>query len=105
MPPTPMAWGASLSHEVLPTVLVPPLVCDVVDTTLRLAVIPGDGIGTEVVAEGLKVLDAALGVDGGTGGPTPYDLGAARWHRTGETLPDAALEELRQHDAILLGAV
>src|SRR3954447_8038986 len=105
MAPTPMAWGASLSHEVLPTALIPPLVCDVVDTTLRLAVIPGDGIGREVVAEGLKVLDATLAVDGAKVDATTYDLGAARWHRTGETLPDAALEELRQHDAILLGAV
>src|SRR3954471_10952317 len=105
MPPTPMAWGASLSHEVLPTALIPPLVCDVVDTTLRLAVIPGDGIGPEVVAEGLKVLDAALAVDGGKCEATTHALGAARWHRTGETPPGAALEELRQHDAILLGAV
>jgi 3-isopropylmalate dehydrogenase len=76
-----------------------------VDTTLRLAVIPGDGIGTEVVAEGLKVLEAALAVDGDKVEPTSYDLGAARWHRTGETLPDSVLEELRDHDAILLGAV
>ncbi|MDQ1746675.1 MAG: 3-isopropylmalate dehydrogenase [Frankiaceae bacterium] len=72
--------------------------------TLRLAVIPGDGIGTEVVAEGLKVLGAVT-----AGGPnvatTTYDLGAARWHRTGETLPDSVLDELRGHDAILLGAV
>src|SRR4051794_15542300 len=105
MPPTPMAWGASLSHEVLPTALIPPLVCDVVDTTLRLAVIRGDGIGSEVVAEGLKVLDAAVAAEGANADTTTYDLGAARWHRTGETLPDAVLEELRRHDAILLGAV
>jgi 3-isopropylmalate dehydrogenase len=76
-----------------------------VNTTLRLAVIPGDGIGTEVVAEGLKVLEAALAVDGAKAEPTSYDLGAARWHRTGETLPDSVLDELRDHDAILLGAV
>jgi 3-isopropylmalate dehydrogenase len=68
---------------------------------MRLAVVPGDGIGPEVVAEGLKVLRAvAPDVEG-----TPYDLGAARWHRTGELLPDSVLDELRQHDAILLGAV
>jgi 3-isopropylmalate dehydrogenase len=68
---------------------------------MRLAVIPGDGIGPEVVAEGLKVLSAvAPDIE-----PTPYDLGAARWHRTGELLPDTVLDELRQHDAILLGAV
>jgi 3-isopropylmalate dehydrogenase len=76
-----------------------------VSETLRLAVIPGDGIGPEVVAEGLKVLDAALGVEGSKAETTSYDLGAARWHRTGETLPDSVLEELRGHDAILLGAV
>jgi 3-isopropylmalate dehydrogenase len=67
----------------------------------RLAVIAGDGIGPEVVAEGLKVLDAVLpGVE-----KTPYDLGAAAYHRTGEALPDSVLEELRGFDAILLGAV
>src|SRR3954469_1666019 len=72
--------------------------------TLRLAVIPGDGIGVEVVAEGLKVLEAAVGGETKVE-TTTYDLGAARWHRTGETLPDSVLEELRRHDAILLGAV
>jgi 3-isopropylmalate dehydrogenase len=71
--------------------------------TYRLAVIPGDGIGPEVVAEAVKVLDAATG--GGTFETTSYDLGAARWRRTGETLPDTVLEELRGQDAILLGAV
>jgi 3-isopropylmalate dehydrogenase len=76
-----------------------------VSDTLQLAVIPGDGIGSEVVAEGLKVLDAALAAEGGKAEATTYDLGAARWHRTGETLPDSVLEELRGHDAILLGAV
>jgi 3-isopropylmalate dehydrogenase len=68
---------------------------------MRLAVIAGDGIGPEVVAEGLKVLDAVLpGVE-----KTPYDLGAAAYHRTGEALPDSVLDDLRGHDAILLGAV
>lgn len=68
---------------------------------MRLAVIPGDGIGPEVVAEGLKVLRAvAPDVES-----TPYDLGAARWQRTGELLPDTVLDELRGHDAILLGAI
>src|ERR1017187_8250670 len=68
---------------------------------IKLAVIGGDGIGPEVVAEALKVLQAAdVVID-----PTDYDLGARRWHRTGETLPDAVLEEIRAHDAILLGAV
>jgi 3-isopropylmalate dehydrogenase len=68
---------------------------------MRLAVIAGDGIGPEVVAEGLKVLEAVLpGVE-----KTPYDLGAAAYHRTGEALPDSVLAELRGQDAILLGAV
>jgi len=68
---------------------------------MRLAVVPGDGIGPEVVAEALKVLhEVAPDIE-----PTPYDLGAARWQRTGELLPDTVLEELRQHDAILLGAI
>jgi 3-isopropylmalate dehydrogenase len=69
--------------------------------SIRLAVIGGDGIGPEVTAEALKVLRAA-GVSYDT---TDYDLGARRWHRTGETLPDAVLEEIRGHDAILLGAI
>ena len=74
---------------------------------VRLAVIPGDGIGPEVVAEGLKVLTAAIGAghEGLDVQPTEYDLGARRWHATGETLPDSVLAEIRQHDAILLGAV
>ncbi|HVN13496.1 MAG TPA: 3-isopropylmalate dehydrogenase [Kineosporiaceae bacterium] len=72
--------------------------------SIRLAVVAGDGIGPEVVAEGLKVLRAA--VDGVAAvETTDYDLGAQRWHATGETLPDAALEEIRRHDAILLGAI
>jgi 3-isopropylmalate dehydrogenase len=76
--------------------------------SMRLAVIPGDGIGPEVVAEGLKVLDAVLAGSGAAGTKletTEYDLGARRWHATGETLPDSVLDELRDHDAILLGAV
>jgi 3-isopropylmalate dehydrogenase len=73
--------------------------------SIRLAVVAGDGIGPEVVAEGLKVLDVIAPAHGLTIEPTPYDLGAARWHRTGETLPDAVLEEIRAHDVILLGAV
>jgi len=67
----------------------------------RLAVIGGDGIGPEVVAVGLRVLDAVLpGVE-----RTDYDLGAATYLRTGEALPDSVLEELRGHDALLLGAI
>ncbi len=63
--------------------------------------VAGDGIGTEVVAQGLKVLDAVLpGFE-----TTAYDLGAARYNRTGEVLPESVLAELAEHDAILLGAV
>src|SRR6478609_136844 len=70
-----------------------------------IAVIGGDGIGPEVVTEGLKVLDAVTGQGGPKFATTDYDLGARRWHATGETLPDSVLEELRGHDAILLGAI
>jgi 3-isopropylmalate dehydrogenase len=70
-----------------------------------LAVIGGDGIGPEVVAEGLRVLDAVLPQYDVKVESTEYDLGARRWHATGEILPDSVLEELREHDAILLGAV
>ncbi|MFD3697912.1 3-isopropylmalate dehydrogenase [Streptomyces sp. NPDC058646] len=73
-------------------------------TSINLAVIPGDGIGQEVVAQGLKVLTAVLPQDVKLE-TKQYDLGAQRWHRTGETLPDAELEALRHHDAILLGAI
>ncbi len=70
-------------------------------SAIRLAVIGGDGIGPEVVAEALKVLRAVgIKVE-----ETSYDLGARRWQRTGEILPDTALAEIRGHDAILLGAV
>ncbi|WP_156688717.1 3-isopropylmalate dehydrogenase [Mycobacterium sp. Marseille-P9652] len=68
---------------------------------MKLAVIAGDGIGPEVVGEAVKVLDAVLpGVE-----KTDYDLGARRYHATGELLPDSVLGELREHDAILLGAI
>ena len=67
----------------------------------KVAVIGGDGIGPEVLAEALKVV-AAAGVRLDT---VDYDLGADRYVRTGEVLPDAVLEELRGFDAILLGAV
>jgi 3-isopropylmalate dehydrogenase len=73
--------------------------------TIDLAVIAGDGIGPEVVSEGLKVLDAVLPSYDAKVSVTEFDLGARRWHRTGETLPASVLEELRGHDAILLGAV
>ncbi|MEE1938626.1 3-isopropylmalate dehydrogenase [Streptomyces sp. TRM 70361] len=72
--------------------------------SINLAVVPGDGIGREVVAQGLKVLSAVLPGDVKLR-TEEYDLGAKRWHATGETLPDAELERLKTHDAILLGAV
>ncbi len=68
---------------------------------MRLAVIPGDGIGPEVITEAVRILDAVLpGVQ-----KTEYDLGARRFHATGETLPEPVIDELRAHDAILLGAI
>ncbi|HSJ62023.1 MAG TPA: 3-isopropylmalate dehydrogenase [Jiangellaceae bacterium] len=73
--------------------------------SIRLAVIPGDGIGPEVIAEGLKVLDAALAGTDAKAETTRYDLGARRWHATGEALPDSVYQELQGYDAILLGAV
>ena len=72
--------------------------------SIDLAVIPGDGIGPEVVAQGLKVLRAVLPQDVKLE-TKEYDLGARRWHRTGDTLPDAELAALEQHDALLLGAI
>lgn len=74
-------------------------------TTLNLALIPGDGIGTEVVAEAMKVLAAiapAADLDVRT---TEYDLGARRYNATGELLTPAMVEELRTYDAIMLGAI
>ena len=70
-------------------------------SVMRLAIIAGDGIGPEVIEEAVKVLDTVLpGVE-----KTEYDLGARRYHATGEMLPDSMIEELRGHDAILLGAI
>ena len=71
--------------------------------SFKLAVVGGDGIGPEVTAEALKVLRAATPAV--TWETTDYDLGARRYHRTGETLPDSVLEEIRAHDAIQLGAI
>ena len=72
--------------------------------SINLAVIPGDGIGQEVVAQGLKVLSAVLPQDVKLE-TKEYDFGARRYHATGETLTDADLDALKQHDAILLGAI
>ncbi|MBE3002025.1 3-isopropylmalate dehydrogenase [Nocardiopsis sp. HNM0947] len=73
--------------------------------TVKLAVIPGDGIGPEVVGEGLKVLDAVAAQHDLAFETTEYELGAQRWHRTGETLPESVEAELAQQEAIYLGAV
>lgn len=72
---------------------------------LDLAVIAGDGIGPEVTAEARKVLKAALTKDGIEVDETEYPFGAGHFLGTGKILDDADLEELRKHDAILLGAI
>ena len=71
----------------------------------NLAVIAGDGIGPEVVGEGLKVLDAVAKKYDLVFNKTNYELGAAYWHKTGETLPDSVMTEIAKSDVILLGAV
>ena len=76
-----------------------------VTQTYRLAVVAGDGIGPEVVAEGLKCLTAATEGAGIAFETTEFNLGAERWHATGDTLTDDDLAALREHDVILLGAI
>jgi 3-isopropylmalate dehydrogenase len=76
-----------------------------VGDSYELACVPGDGIGPEVVAEARKAVAAAAARFGFGVAWADLDLGAERWLRTGEALPDAALKELREADAILLGAV
>jgi len=71
----------------------------------RIAVLPGDGTGPEVVAEGLKCLDAAARRYGFAYETEHYDFGGDRYLRTGETVPDGAVDELRGFDAIYLGAI
>jgi len=73
--------------------------------TFRLAVIPGDGIGPEVIAEAEKALDAVCEGASVTFEKTRFSLGAGRFLETGDTLSDADLESIKGHDAILLGAV
>lgn len=73
--------------------------------TYKIAVIGGDGTGPEVVAEGLKVLDAASHTYGYRLDLTPFDFGGDRYLRTGEVLPESALTDLRKFDAIYLGAI
>jgi 3-isopropylmalate dehydrogenase len=71
----------------------------------RIAVIGGDGTGPEVVREGCKVLQAAAATYGFALEMTDFDFGGERYLRTGEVLPDSAADELRQFDAIYLGAI
>ncbi|MDO8615966.1 MAG: 3-isopropylmalate dehydrogenase [Dehalococcoidia bacterium] len=73
--------------------------------TYRIAVLPGDGTGPEVVREGLKVLDAVARKAGIRYDLHHYDLGGERYQKTGDILPDSVLEELRGFDAIYLGAI
>ncbi|HJR89318.1 MAG TPA: 3-isopropylmalate dehydrogenase [Aeromicrobium sp.] len=73
--------------------------------TFSLAAIPGDGIGPEVTDQALVVLDAVAARHDVSFERTTYDLGAERYLATGEVLPDSVLDEIRTHDAILLGAV
>src|SRR5699024_11512667 len=73
--------------------------------TFRLAVLPGDGIGPEVTAQALTVLDAIGKRYGVAFERQEYDLGARRYHATGEILPGDVLDEIRETDAILLGAI
>ena len=71
----------------------------------RIAIIPGDGTGPEVAVEALKTLEAAAAAGGFEYEANHLDLGGDRYLRTGETLPAGALDELRSHDAIWLGAI
>jgi 3-isopropylmalate dehydrogenase len=71
----------------------------------KIAVIPGDGTGPEVTAEAVKVLKAAADKFKFKTELTNFDFGGERYKRTGETLPDSAVAELRKFDAIFLGAI
>ena len=73
--------------------------------SIKIAVIGGDGTGPEVVAEGLKVLEAVATLDGFSYELTAFDFGGDRYLQTGEVLPEGAVEELSRFDAIYLGAV
>jgi 3-isopropylmalate dehydrogenase len=73
--------------------------------TYKIAVIPGDGTGPEVIAEAVKVLKTAAKKFSFKTDLTEFDFGGERYKRTGETLPDSAVEELRKFDSILLGAI
>jgi len=71
----------------------------------KIAVIGGDGTGPEVVREGLKVMEAAASKFGFTYSTVDFDFGGERFLRTGEVLPESAVSDLKQFDAIFLGAI
>ena len=73
--------------------------------TYKIAVMGGDGTGPEVTVEAVKVMDAAAAKFGFKVDMTDFDFGGERYMRTGETLPDSGVEDLRQFDSILLGAI
>ena len=73
--------------------------------TYNIAVIPGDGTGPEVVAEGVKVLQAVSGKAGFRVNLDYLDFGGENYLKTGETLPDSAIEDLKKYDSIYLGAI
>jgi len=73
--------------------------------TYKIAVMPGDGTGPEVVREGLKVLKAVAAAESISFDLIHYDLGGERYQKTGEILPDSVLAELRKVDVIYLGAI
>ncbi|MCE5299332.1 MAG: 3-isopropylmalate dehydrogenase, partial [Spirochaetia bacterium] len=73
--------------------------------TYNIAVMGGDGTGPEVVAEGLKVLKAAAPKYGVSLHFINYDFGGERYMKTGEMLPESAIEEFKKADAIYLGAI
>ena len=72
---------------------------------INLAVIAGDGIGPEIITEAQRVLQRACELDSIRVDSTDYKLGAEHWLKTGETLPESTMESLKQHDAILFGAI
>jgi 3-isopropylmalate dehydrogenase len=76
-----------------------------VSKTHAVAVIPGDGIGPEVVREGLRVLERVAAIEGFRVKTTAYPFGAEHYLKSKEVLPDSAFEEIKGHDAILLGAI
>lgn len=75
------------------------------ERSINLAVIAGDGIGPEIITEAQRVLQHACELDSIRVDSTDYKLGAEHWLKTGETLPESTMESLKQHDAILFGAI